>query len=365
MAVAIWGWSVVNFTVVPDFDNWSFERKAHGANPAVLAYVADRSREFGEDVRVWLRLAPPPSPVRIIAPAGPMDRNSTPLRKTLPVNWVLGRLGIPRLGIQTMVREGDGEQTLISSLGHIPGTALPGESIGNVGVAGHRDTFFRRLEGIRKNDVLKFETSSGVYTYEVVSTRIVKPESVDVLRPGNSAEMTLVTCYPFRYIGNAPDRFIVKARLLPSTVVAAASPEQTPQVSEVKQTAAPERSPKPAETLDRRTASFSLIKGHTQILAPGVLIGVTDIDADRNRVDAWVSIQANRKTIWLPNQRTGEPIVFHNEWTGEKYQVTITRILDGIVAGYALLPSPSDHVRIKRKGVTRQSASIDNLRAAR
>lgn len=124
---------------------------------------------------------------------------------------LVGRLVIPRLHLGEIVREGDGEGTLSLALGHIPGTALPGQG-GNVGVAGHRDTLFRGLHSIGKNDRIQFQTLAGSYDYRVESIEIVKPGDVGVLAPGLHPQLTLVTCYPFRYIGPAPDRFIVKAR---------------------------------------------------------------------------------------------------------------------------------------------------------
>lgn len=123
----------------------------------------------------------------------------------------LGRLIIPRLHLRTMVREGVGEDTLSIAAGHIPSTALPGQR-GNVGIAAHRDTLFRGLKDIHKDDLILFETVSGSYRYRVERTEIVKPNDVSVLNSDNSPELTLVTCYPFYYVGNAPDRFIVKAR---------------------------------------------------------------------------------------------------------------------------------------------------------
>ena len=123
----------------------------------------------------------------------------------------MGRLTIPRLHLRTMVREGTGESVLSLAAGHIPSTAWPGEQ-GNVAVAAHRDTLFRGLKNIRQNDLILFETPGGSYRYRVESTRVVKPDDVSVLRAGKYAELTLVTCYPFYYVGNAPERFVVKAR---------------------------------------------------------------------------------------------------------------------------------------------------------
>ena len=129
----------------------------------------------------------------------------------IPAGQLVGRLSIPRLHLRAIVREGAGESSLSLALGHIPHTALPGQ-IGNIGVAGHRDTIFRGLRGIRKNDLILIETRHGNFAYRVEGTEIVKPDDVAVLHPGHIPELTLVTCYPFYYVGSAPDRFIVKAR---------------------------------------------------------------------------------------------------------------------------------------------------------
>ena len=128
-----------------------------------------------------------------------------------PTNTLLGRLTIPRLDLTEMVREGDQERTLSLALGHIPGTALPGQP-GNVGVAGHRDKIFRGLRDVQKDDLIRFETLDGTYLYRVQETEIVMPDQVSVLRASQHSELTLVTCYPFYYVGSAPQRFIVKAR---------------------------------------------------------------------------------------------------------------------------------------------------------
>jgi sortase A len=142
--------------------------------------------------------------------AGPVARNGN-RRLPFASGSLVGRLAVPRLHLRAMVRENDGEGTLSLGLGHIPGTALPGQS-GNVGVAGHRDTLFRGLKSIRKNDLIEFQTLDSSYTYRVEDTLVVKPENLGALEPGSYAELTLVTCYPFGYVGPAPDRFIVKAR---------------------------------------------------------------------------------------------------------------------------------------------------------
>ncbi len=123
---------------------------------------------------------------------------------------LIGRLEIPRLGVSVIVMEGTDTTTLRRSVGHVSGTALPGKP-GNVGISGHRDTFFRPLRNIRRNDVITLATSLGVYRYRVVSTKIVTPSDVAVLDPNGSELLTLVTCYPFYFVGSAPSRFIVRA----------------------------------------------------------------------------------------------------------------------------------------------------------
>ncbi|HYM12793.1 MAG TPA: class D sortase [Bryobacterales bacterium] len=124
---------------------------------------------------------------------------------------VIGRLDIPRLGLRVMVREGDRFRTLRVAAGHIPGTAMPGWP-GNVGIAAHRDTFFRDLRKIRLHDTITVTTLAGSYRYSVDSIRIVKPADTQVLEASGGPSLTLVTCYPFSYVGAAPKRFIVRAR---------------------------------------------------------------------------------------------------------------------------------------------------------
>jgi sortase A len=129
-----------------------------------------------------------------------------------PVPEPVLRIAIPRLGIAAMVREGIDDRTLNLAIGHIPSTALPGRP-GNVGLAAHRDTLFRGLKDVRPDDEITLSTLNREYTYRVVWYKVVKPTAVDVLEPVASEEtLTLVTCYPFYFVGNAPRRFIVRAR---------------------------------------------------------------------------------------------------------------------------------------------------------
>ncbi len=115
-----------------------------------------------------------------------------------------------------MLMEGDDAKTLRRAVGHIRGTALPGQP-GNVALSGHRDTFFRPLRNIRENDVIVVTTLHGEYRYRVESTRIVAPDDIAVLNAGEGEILTLVTCYPFYFVGAAPDRFIVRAERLHSS----------------------------------------------------------------------------------------------------------------------------------------------------
>ena len=124
----------------------------------------------------------------------------------------LGRLEIPRLGVSAIVRAGSDSKTLRLAVGHIGGTALPGEG-GNIGLAAHRDTFFRRLGEIRPDDEVRLVTREGVFTYRVQGTKVVEPRETWVLSQTSEPALTLVTCYPFRYVGSAPQRFIVRASL--------------------------------------------------------------------------------------------------------------------------------------------------------
>jgi sortase A len=141
------------------------------------------------------------SPQRIAAwQAAQSSRASAPL----------GILRVPRLSIEAAVLEGTDDATLNRAVGHIAGTPLPGAD-GNAGIAGHRDSFFRRLKDIAVDDAIEIALPAGTVEYRVVGTEIVKPVDVWVLDPSPSAVLTLVTCYPFHFVGSAPQRFVVRA----------------------------------------------------------------------------------------------------------------------------------------------------------
>jgi sortase A len=124
---------------------------------------------------------------------------------------VVGKLTIPRLRLAVMVLEGDDGDILRIGAGHIPATALP-QGSGNVGIAAHRDTYFRPLRFIRPSDAIVLTTPQGTSEYRVTQTEVVRPGDVAVLANAPGRDLTLVTCYPFYYIGRAPERFIVHAR---------------------------------------------------------------------------------------------------------------------------------------------------------
>ena len=148
-------------------------------------------------------------------PVGPPARRLS-AKAWLPAtleSGVFGRIEIPRLGISALIAEGAGPEQLKRAVGHIKTTAFPGQP-GNCALAGHRDSFLRGLGALCENDVIRIATLQGTYTYEVEWSTVVGPERVDVLASTEGSCLTLVTCYPFRAVGPAPERFVVRARLV-------------------------------------------------------------------------------------------------------------------------------------------------------
>ncbi len=133
-----------------------------------------------------------------------------PKRHPVDLSGVFGRVDIARLGLSVMVGEGVDSPALRRSAGHIPGTGFPGGT-GNIGISAHRDTYFRRLKDVRIGDVVALSTVLATYRYRVVSTTIVEPSNIEVLDPNGGEVLTLITCYPFYFIGEAPNRFVVRA----------------------------------------------------------------------------------------------------------------------------------------------------------
>jgi len=186
-----------------------------GATAAVVrsqAYQARQGRAFsGLERREVASSRPAESPS--IPEDPPASRTAVASPDADPL--VLGRIEIPRIGISAIVREGVDDATLSVAVGHVPGTALPGE-LGNMALAGHRDSFFRALRHIRVDDTIRFRSPESRYDYRVGSTEVVGPNDTRVLHATGGPVLTLVTCYPFGYVGPAPDRFVVRAyRLAP------------------------------------------------------------------------------------------------------------------------------------------------------
>lgn len=126
------------------------------------------------------------------------------------IGEAIGLLQIPSIGLETVVLYGDSPNVLRLGIGHLPETAMPGEQ-GNVVLAGHRDTFFRPLRQVREGDFITLRTERGTFLYQIQSTAIVSPTDTWVLQSSGKREITLITCYPFDYIGHAPNRFVVRA----------------------------------------------------------------------------------------------------------------------------------------------------------
>jgi len=203
-------WINVSSQMYQVYDEWRFERTLHGKDTPLAKFIVDES-----GLRRVAGLGTAPERM-------PEAKNPKPSGHRRNRNELIGRLEIPRLNIRAIVREGDDEGTLRHAVGHIPATAWPGE-LGNVALAAHRDTFFRPLRNIRKKDRILVSTLDGTYEYVVQSTRIVAPSDVSVLEASAPKELTLVTCYPFYYVGSAPLRFVVHATQV------AATPQPPPQ----------------------------------------------------------------------------------------------------------------------------------------
>jgi len=151
------------------------------------------------------------------SPGRPDGRAGGRAAPSAPVagSGVLALLDIPRLDISTPVLSGDDDATLDVAVGHLPDTPKPWES-GNSAFAAHRDGLFRPLRNIRVGDEVRVRTLEGHFTYRVRETKIVLPTDLSVLEPGEGPTLTLITCYPFNFVGNAPKRFVVHADRLPA-----------------------------------------------------------------------------------------------------------------------------------------------------
>jgi sortase A len=151
------------------------------------------------------------APATSEASAVPSSLSSDSPATSLGDYGVLGVVEIPRLGISTVVEEGVDASTLWEAVGHIPGTAMPGQN-GNAALAAHRDTYFSGLGEVETGDLVIFRSPTANYRFRVESTKIVDGDATDALPDSATPTLSLITCYPFHYVGSAPERFIVVAR---------------------------------------------------------------------------------------------------------------------------------------------------------
>jgi sortase A len=149
-------------------------------------------------------LAPPAAPVT------PGGHSALPPKSAKGEMALLGRIDVPRAHLSAMIAEGASSRVLRVAIGHITGTALPGQ-FGNIVLAAHRDSFFRHLGEVKPGDVIRITLPHGAYSYRVTFTDIVAPSETWVLLPASGESLTLITCYPFHYVGPAPKRFVVRA----------------------------------------------------------------------------------------------------------------------------------------------------------
>jgi sortase A len=164
--------------VIQAYESWAFEQQLGGEPVSVREFLV-HAASFSE-------------------PAAPAEHS------------IVGQIEIPRIGLKAMILEGATRRTLADAVGHIPGTVLPGAK-GNAALAGHRDTFFRGLKDIRPGDAILVTTLEGSFEYRVNDCQVVGPRDMRVLEATAEPVLTLVTCYPFHYVGPAPERFIVRA----------------------------------------------------------------------------------------------------------------------------------------------------------
>jgi sortase A len=221
-ALGYYGYSLADQYIYQSYENWAFDQQIAGHSGVTFSDYLRQRTPFG----FLVGSAPARSAMstKTATPAVPEQVPARPAEGSL-----LGRVEIPRLNLSAIVREGVDNKTLSTAVGHIPSTALPGQA-GNFAIAAHRDTLFRALKDIRRGDSVTFQSSGGTYTYEVVATKIVIPSDVSVLRsdgggiippndppaqPSDTGHLlTMITCYPFYYVGSAPKRFIVEAELV-------------------------------------------------------------------------------------------------------------------------------------------------------
>jgi sortase A len=207
IGAGIYGWFYAEARVYQAYESWRLDQIAKHSPADPKTFLASYFR--GNRIEATSK---PPAPVQ-----GPAQLPPSPA--PLAGGVLIGRIEIPRLGLSTIVLQGDSDQVLRKGAGHIPSTSLPGGS-GNVAIAGHRDTFFRPLKDIQQNDNITLATTAGTYHYRVDSVQVVGPSDTQVLAPSDQPSLTLVTCYPFYFVGSAPNRYIVHAQQIEPSPVA-------------------------------------------------------------------------------------------------------------------------------------------------
>jgi sortase A len=213
-ALAYCGYVVLDARSSQNDQSHQFDQALMAAHDSAAANLAGNSAHVN-DVPATIPLMPAfvEADAIVNATADPSKISAAGVNVSLP----LGRIEISSLGLTAMIQEGTGRQALQRGVGHITGTALLGAS-GNVGLAGHRDTFFRKLRNIHEGDEITLTTLNGASLYRVDLISIVEPQDSAVLRDSGENLLTLVTCYPFSYVGPSPKRFIVRARQIPTPV---------------------------------------------------------------------------------------------------------------------------------------------------
>jgi len=326
--VGLWVWSNALPMVSQDWDNWVFESELRQETATAGTYVSAKANAALRKVEDWCRFLISASPDESARVARSPEKTGHFIRN----KDIVGRVTIERLHLSAIVREGSGQDTLGIAVGHIPGTALPGQT-GNVAIAGHRDTLFRGLRNIQDGDMIEFQTLDATYRYQVESTQIVAPSDVSVLKAGSYPELTLVTCYPFNYIGSAPDRFIVKARQVsrrpqenPAAQLAGNPSGENPPVAVARAADHPEHG----------KLTFTVPVHHSRQLAPGISIGIDEADAVGQSVDGWMWLMPDRRTIWLRHRSPEDPLIFYSGPEGARRELRITKVTRDSVSGYVI-----------------------------
>jgi len=201
-SMLLFAWSLLDGTYYQYMQRIRFDKEL------ARTEVAGGSRGIAEEI-VFPDARPQPEGAFHLLPNLPKLPGRDPM--------LIGELEVPRVGLSVMVREGMDPTTLRRAVGHVPSTALPGQP-GNFVILGHRDTFFRRLRELERGDTVQILTTRGRFTYAVESIEVVEPDGISLSAPPSETVATLITCFPFNYVGTAPRRFVARARLRDGTL---------------------------------------------------------------------------------------------------------------------------------------------------